>query len=121
MRMLRPSAHPSVCSPSRNAAKRACPGVVLAQPHQHPDPPDLTRLLRLSGDRRESDGESENNREPDQPHGHLGGGWLAGSLAERHDAHQPRTHTTPDARRVTGAVYLGATLIQASLQLGTFG
>jgi hypothetical protein len=26
-------------------------GVVLAQPHQHPDPPDLTRLLRLSGDR----------------------------------------------------------------------
>jgi hypothetical protein len=44
-----------------------------------------------------------------------------GSLAERRDAHQPRTHTTPDARRVTGAVYLGGTLIQASLQLGTFG
>src|SRR4029453_7893031 len=26
--------------------------------------------------------------EPDQPPGHLGGGWLPGSLAERHDAHQ---------------------------------
>src|SRR6266550_96268 len=26
--------------------------------------------------------QSENNREPDPPHGHLGGGWLAGSLAD---------------------------------------
>ena len=28
------------------------------------------------------------DREPDHPHGHLGEGWLAGSLAERRDAHQ---------------------------------
>ncbi len=26
--------------------------------------------------------ESDNDREPDHPHGHLGGGWLAGSLAD---------------------------------------
>jgi len=26
--------------------------------------------------------------EPDQPHGHPGGGRLPGSLAERHDTHQ---------------------------------
>ena len=48
----------------------------------------LPRLLRLGGERRKNKAESENDREPDQPHGHLGGGWLAGSLAERHDAHQ---------------------------------
>ena len=24
------------------------------------------------------EGENENDREPDRPHGHLGGGWLAG-------------------------------------------
>jgi len=87
MRMLRPSAHPSVCSPSRNAAKRACPrGSSSPQPHQHPDPPDLTRLLRLSGDRT--------------------------SLA------RTRLQTLDVLR---AAVYLGGTLIQASLQLGTFG
>jgi hypothetical protein len=46
------------------------------------------RRLRDGRERRMSEANSENNREPDQPHGHLGGGWLAGSLAERHDAHQ---------------------------------
>jgi hypothetical protein len=44
--------------------------------------------LRLGGDWRKSEAGGENDREPDQPHGHLGGGWLAGSLAERRDAHQ---------------------------------
>jgi hypothetical protein len=44
------------------------------------------RLLRIARERRKSEAESEN--EPDQPHGNLGGGWLAGSLAERHDPHQ---------------------------------
>src|SRR5713101_3433996 len=34
----------------------------------------------------ETDG--KNDREPDQAHGHLGGGGLPGSLAEGHDAHQ---------------------------------
>src|SRR4029434_651020 len=51
------------------------------------DAVDLPDLLRLYGERR-SKADSENDREPDQPHGHLGGGWLAGSLAERHDGHQ---------------------------------
>jgi hypothetical protein len=36
---------------------------------------DLPRLLRLSDERRKSETDSENDREPDQRH--LGGGWLA--------------------------------------------
>jgi hypothetical protein len=36
--------------------------------------------------RRKNEAESENDRELDQRHWHLGGG-LPGSLAERHDAH----------------------------------
>src|SRR5262245_44057367 len=35
------------------------------------DAPDLLRLLRLRNGR--NDGETENDREPDPPHGHLGG------------------------------------------------
>ena len=47
--------------------------------HENANPPDRHRLrLRLSGDRRKNEAENENDREPDQPHGHLGGGWLAG-------------------------------------------
>src|SRR2546430_1806201 len=34
--------------------------------------------------------ESTRYGEPDPPHGHLGGGWLVGSLDERHDGHQHR-------------------------------
>jgi hypothetical protein len=41
------------------------------------DPVDLARLLRVGGERR-CEAERENDRKPDQPHGHLGGGWLAG-------------------------------------------
>jgi hypothetical protein len=38
---------------------------------------------------RKKEADSENDGEPDQqPHGHLGERWLAGSLAERHDTHQ---------------------------------
>ncbi len=33
-------------------------------------------MLRLHGKWCKS--EAENDREPDPPHGHLGGGWLAG-------------------------------------------
>src|SRR5439155_24364734 len=40
------------------------------------------------GERRNNETESENDREPDPPHGHLGGGRLPGSLAERREAHQ---------------------------------
>src|SRR4029450_5175957 len=44
---------------------------------------DLRHLLCLGGGRRKNEVESNNDREPDQPHGHLlGGGWLGGSLAE---------------------------------------
>jgi hypothetical protein len=46
------------------------------------DPVDSLRRRRLSGERRKSETDSENDREPDQPHAHLGGGWLAGSLAD---------------------------------------
>jgi len=45
---------------------------------KEPDLSELGRLLRVSRERRKRDAESENDREPDQPHEHLGGGWLAG-------------------------------------------
>jgi hypothetical protein len=64
-------------------------------------------LLCVGGVRRQREADSENDREPDPPHRHLGGGWLAGSLAERRDAHQHRAahvrspiHLTP--ANVTG-------------------
>src|SRR6267142_2471192 len=41
-------------------------------------------LLRLCGERRKNEGLSEND-EPDQPHGHLGGGWLAGVYQNKTD------------------------------------
>ncbi len=44
---------------------------------EHPDSGNFLRLLRLGGGRRKN-ADSEKDREPDQPHGHLGGGWLAG-------------------------------------------
>jgi hypothetical protein len=52
----------------------------------------------------------ESYREPDQPHGHLGGGRLPGSLAERHGAHQHRAARArhPDAVTVDAAVQLAA-------------
>jgi hypothetical protein len=37
---------------------------------------DLLRL-RLDGERRKREAHSENDRKPDPPHGHLGGGWHA--------------------------------------------
>jgi len=45
---------------------------------QKPDPSNFPGLLRLGGDLRKREAESENDPEPDQPHGHLDGGWLAG-------------------------------------------
>src|SRR5437870_1706947 len=58
--------------------------------------------LRLGGDWRKKLAESENDREPDQPHGHLGGGWLAGSLAECHDGHLHRPQSRPLSSRPLG-------------------
>jgi len=51
------------------------------------------------------------NREPNQPHGHLGGGWLARSLAERHDLHQ---HSAARARHSDSVVFDAAVEIAAS-------
>jgi len=48
----------------------------------------LCGLLRLTSERRKKQADNENDREPDQSHEHLGGGWLAGSLAERQEGHQ---------------------------------
>ena len=50
--------------------------------------PGYLPRLRLGSERPNEDADGENDREPDQPHGHLDGGWLPGSLAERRDAHQ---------------------------------
>jgi hypothetical protein len=44
---------------------------------------------------------------------HLGGGWLAGSVAERHDAHQHRDARTrrPDAVAIDSGVEVAAALV----------
>src|SRR4030095_4337691 len=52
--------------------------------HEPPDPVHFCRLLCLGYGRRKSEAESENDREPDQPHGHLGGdGWRESSRTPR--------------------------------------
>ena len=48
-----------------------------AQP-THPPWLGWGRLLRLGGEWRKREAESEEGREPDPPQGHLGEGWLAG-------------------------------------------
>jgi hypothetical protein len=48
---------------------------------EHADSPDFRSLLRVSSERCNNETEGENDREPDQPHGHSVEGWLAGSLA----------------------------------------
>src|SRR4030095_12535765 len=63
-------------------------GRIVVVPPQVAYSSDLCPLLGLGGDRRKNDADSENGREPDQPQGHLGGGWRAGSLADRRDTHQ---------------------------------
>lgn len=42
------------------------------------DPWDIRRWLRPGRERRKNEADSENDREPDKPHGQLGGGWLSG-------------------------------------------
>jgi hypothetical protein len=62
--------------------------------------------LSPRGERRKSEADSKNDREPDQPHGHLSRGRLLGSLVERQDAHQhsvalkaPSAHCGGDIRQ----------------------
>jgi hypothetical protein len=54
---------------------------------ENSDPLHLLGLLSF-GEKRRQEANGKNDREPDPPHTHLGSGWLAGSLAERHGAHQ---------------------------------
>jgi hypothetical protein len=65
-----------------------------ARTREEPDSAYLFRLLRPSRERSTSETDSENDGEPDPPHGHLGGGRMAGSLAEGHDAHQHNARLT---------------------------
>jgi hypothetical protein len=59
---------------------------------------DASCRLRLNRERRKK-ADYENDREPDQPHGTSIGDWLAGSLAERRDAHQRgAAHEKPSVR-----------------------
>src|SRR4029453_5625733 len=51
----------------------------------NPDWVHLIRLLRIDGWGKDK-ADSENDREPDQPHRHLGLGMAGGRLAERPDA-----------------------------------
>jgi hypothetical protein len=45
---------------------------------EEPYPVSFPRGLRFGGEWRIEEANGENDHEPDQPHGHLGGGWLAG-------------------------------------------
>src|SRR3989442_918078 len=45
---------------------------------EQPYPWDRRRRLRDGGEWRKNETDRENENEPDPPHGHLGGGWLAG-------------------------------------------
>src|SRR4029434_4488793 len=56
-------------------------GVLPGSEGEIADPIHLPRLLCLDGERGRREAQRENT-EPDQPHGHLGWGWLAGSLAD---------------------------------------
>jgi hypothetical protein len=48
---------------------------------EHTDPRNLRKRQRPGGERRDEDANGENDREPDQPHGHLGARMVGGSLA----------------------------------------
>src|SRR3989442_8058333 len=56
----------------------------------------------------------------DQPHGHLGGGWLRGSLVERHDAHQrPGLGRTPGCAATSAGDVVRARAGQHALLVGS--
>src|SRR5207245_4751539 len=78
---------------------------------EHTDSRNASYLLRRGGKRRESETEREKDREPDPPHGHLGGGWLAGSLAEENG---PSGDLPGPSRRASAAIELGG--LQEGLQ-----
>src|SRR6266566_7239010 len=61
---------------------------IRVRTREEPDSADLFRLLRPSRERRKSETDSENDREPDQSHGTPRWRMAGGSLAERDDAHQ---------------------------------
>ena len=67
---------------------------------QEPNSADFFGLLPRSSERRKNEAESENDREPDQPHAHLGGGWLAGSLTEPNYGRCARSNASHAARCV---------------------
>src|SRR2546426_6193955 len=77
------------------------PGGIRRRPPRknETDPVDLPRLRRGCRERRKNKADSENDREPDQPHEHLGEGRLPGSLAERQDAHQDSAARACHSRR----------------------
>jgi hypothetical protein len=54
---------------------------IRVRTREEPDSADLFRLRPLSGERRKSETDSENDREPDPPHLHLDG-MAGGSLAD---------------------------------------
>jgi hypothetical protein len=57
-------------------AKGRRKSIVHRKEREISDPVNLSGLLRLDSDRRGPDQKGENDREPDQPHRHLGGdGW----------------------------------------------
>src|SRR4029453_6246639 len=72
-------------------------GVLPRIEREETDPVGPPRRLRL-GEERERECEWETQNKPDRPHGHLGGGWMTRSLAERHNAHQHSAYASRSQR-----------------------
>jgi hypothetical protein len=69
--------YPRGTEPLTKPVEVAAEDVVVRTGIEHADAVRLPRLLSLDGEWRKNERQSEKD-EPDQPHGHLGGGWLAG-------------------------------------------
>src|SRR3989442_14874670 len=67
---------------AQRQSKRLSGGISGRPDSEDTNPPHLLGLLRPSGERRDQHAKSKSDREPDPQHEHLGGRWLAGSLAD---------------------------------------
>src|SRR5882672_11424910 len=78
----------------------------------HTDPRDIARLLPLSGEQPNREPESENDREPDQPHGgtSVEGGWRESSRSELWTVRSVHCVVPPQRQTTLRALSLTAVL-----------